>query len=404
MLPSLNYDSKDPKYTLLNEIFNIIDSKKARDILSRNGIKNRQMMVNSIKILFMAMYFNYDVSNVINELNRTSKLRKFAGFNDEIPTAEQVYEYFSRYSAVQYCNFINSMFNMINKPNRGKYNQFIADATPSACDFNKDKHFIPKEHLEKLNLKWSFSTTKGSFIGFKVTVVINKDTLMPISVLIHSGAPSDTKIFDEVLRELRRRRIIKDKDIILFDRGYYALKNYQIAINKYKIIAVIFPKSSFSIEKLKGQMSYPLAVYYNTKRAKELKKDIDSMSTILYEKLKNWDELKPIIGLIEDFFKVAKDAFGLGEFHSYSVESMSRKIYLCLLLTALIINQGFNTKTKLQKLAEGNVNPNNSRNTKKNEKKSKNKSEKEESTPNNSGQQTLQVTLNKQQKTLEKWL
>ena len=112
------------------------------------------------------------------------------------------------------------MFNMLNKPNRCKYNQFIADATPSACDFNNDKHFIPKEHLEKLNLKWSYSTTKGSFIGFKVTVVINKATLSPVSVLIHSGAPNDAKIFDEVLKELRKRRIIKDKDIILFDRGY----------------------------------------------------------------------------------------------------------------------------------------------------------------------------------------
>ena len=54
MLPSLNYDSKDPKYTLLAEIFNIINSKKARNVLSRNGINNRQMVVYSIKILFMA--------------------------------------------------------------------------------------------------------------------------------------------------------------------------------------------------------------------------------------------------------------------------------------------------------------------------------------------------------------
>jgi len=87
MLPSLNYDSKDPKYTLLAEIFNIIDSKKARNILSRNGVNNRQMIVYSIKILFMAMYFDYNVSNVIKELNRTSKLRKFAGFNGEIPNS-----------------------------------------------------------------------------------------------------------------------------------------------------------------------------------------------------------------------------------------------------------------------------------------------------------------------------
>ena len=65
MLSSLNYDSKNPKYNVLDEIFNIIDSKKAMNVLSRNGINNRQIIVYSIKILFMAMYFDYDVSNVI---------------------------------------------------------------------------------------------------------------------------------------------------------------------------------------------------------------------------------------------------------------------------------------------------------------------------------------------------
>ena len=66
------------------------------------------------------------------------------------------------------------------KQNKGTYNRFIADATPSARDFNNDKHFIPKEHLEKLNLKWRFSTTKCHFIGFKVTVVLNNKTMAPV--------------------------------------------------------------------------------------------------------------------------------------------------------------------------------------------------------------------------------
>ena len=57
----------------MDEIFNIIDSKKARNVLSRNGITNRQMMVYSIKILFMTMYFDYNVSNVIKELKKDVK-------------------------------------------------------------------------------------------------------------------------------------------------------------------------------------------------------------------------------------------------------------------------------------------------------------------------------------------
>ena len=72
MLPSLNYDSRDPKFNLLGEIFKIIDSKKFKDTCNRKGVKNRQMMVDSIKILFMSMYFDYTVSNVVNELNRSS--------------------------------------------------------------------------------------------------------------------------------------------------------------------------------------------------------------------------------------------------------------------------------------------------------------------------------------------
>ena len=355
MLPSLNYDSRDPKFNLLGRIFKIIDSKKFKDTCNRKGIKNRQMMVNSIKILFMSMYFSYTISDVVNELNRSLKLRKFAGFSNEIPTAEQIYEYMSRYSAEQYCKIVNSTLMRFNKENRGTYNRFIADATPSACDFNNDKHFIPKEHLEKLNLKWGFSTTKGHFIGFKVTVVLNEKTMAPVSILIHSGAPNDSKIFDEVLQNLQKRRIIKRKDIILFDRGYYGYKNYQIGINKYRIVPIIFPKESYKEEKLKGQMSYPMEVFSKNKNTEDLKKDIDSIASILYQKLRNWKDLKPIRGIIEDFFKVAKDAFGLGEFHSYTVESMSRKIYLCLLLTTLIVQQGYKTKTQLQRLAEGNV-------------------------------------------------
>ena len=75
-------------------------------------------------------------------MNRSNKLRKFAGFCDEIPTAEQVYEYMSRYSCNQFSEIINSTLNTINKKNRGIRNRFIVDATPSACDFNIAKQYI----------------------------------------------------------------------------------------------------------------------------------------------------------------------------------------------------------------------------------------------------------------------
>ena len=179
--------------------------------------------------------------------------------------------------------------------------------------------------------------------------------MIPVCILIHSGAPSDAKLFDNILKELKRRRIIKKRDIIYFDRGYYSYKNYQIGINKYKIVPAIFPKQSFSFKKLEGQMSYPLEVFNKNKHSKHLKSIIKSITNKLYDLLKNWKDLKPIRGQIEDFFKVAKNTFGLGQFHSYTTESMYKNIYLCLLLTALVIQQDYVSKNGMQRLEECDV-------------------------------------------------
>ena len=54
----------------------------------------------------------------------------------------------------------------------------------------------------------------------------------------------ERRMFQQTSRAIneagRKLGIIKDKDIILCDRGYFSYKNYQIGINKYKIIPVIF--------------------------------------------------------------------------------------------------------------------------------------------------------------------
>ena len=57
-----------------------------------------------------------------------------------------------------------------------------------------------------MDLKFGYSTTKGHYIGFKVTVVIEEDSICPVSILIHSGEKNDAVIFDETLTELKRRR------------------------------------------------------------------------------------------------------------------------------------------------------------------------------------------------------
>ena len=53
--------------------------------------------------------------------------------------------------------------------------------------------------------------------------------------------------------------------------------------------------------------------------------------------------------------KSAKGAFGLGKFHRFTDKFIYKNIYLCLLLTAIVVQTGFKTKTQLQQLAEGKI-------------------------------------------------
>ena len=90
MKHSLNVYKNDPRYKLLKKILKIIGSKKSLDALSRAGIKNRQLVIDSIKILFIAMFFDYPVSFVVDELKRSFKLRTFAGFEGEIADVDKI--------------------------------------------------------------------------------------------------------------------------------------------------------------------------------------------------------------------------------------------------------------------------------------------------------------------------
>ena len=318
MLPGLNYTKRCRKFRLLDKVFINIDDKKNRHIFSENGIKNIKMMIACIKIVFLSKFYNYPVSRVIYEISIDKRLKRFLKIEDEVPTEGQVYEYLSRYSPDQYNNISNSFFKLFLKLNKHNKSDWIVDATPVACDINILKKYVSPEHLEKLDLDMGFSTTKGYYIGFKVTLVLEKDSLCPISIIIHSGAKNDSKIFDEVLEELKRRRLLQKGQVILFDKGYYAIENYINSINKYSVVSVIFPRHYFSIEKLDARMSTTLDIFYNSETLEDDKNLFLKLTAILYEKLENWKELKPIRGLIEDFFKVCKDAFGLGEFHAYT--------------------------------------------------------------------------------------
>jgi hypothetical protein len=175
---------------------------------------------------------------------------------------------------------------------------------------------------------------------------------LPVAIIIHFGAPHDSKIFSEIMENLRKRRSILNGDILILDRGYYNHINYQIGISIYKIVPLILPKENFKIQKLIDRLTYPLQVFKDKKTEKQLKQPYNTLNRILIEKIETWKRYKPIRGKIEDLFKLCKSGLSLKRLHKYTPESTKRTTIITVLLAGLITTTGYNTKTALQKLSE----------------------------------------------------
>lgn len=347
----LNLDKKDPNYILLKEIFKIMDSRKSKSILASHGFKNLNRTIFTFKIIFISMFFGIDIPFILNELKSKKELRKYFNIS-EVLTADQVYKIFSEINPENLIKSLNRILNSMNIVKRRGKKTFIVDATPVDVDINFHRNKKTKEHLEKINLQWSYSSSKGYYIGFKATVVIDYDSMNPVCILLHPGAPNDAKLFEEILENLQKRQIIRKGDTLIFDKGYYSYKNYQIGISKYKIIPFIFPRENFNRTRLDDILTYPLAVFNKTKKIMKEKRLYNSLKNELIKKIDSWEKFKPVRGKIEDFFKLLKQGLNMREIHKYTPKSVEKTVYLTVFLGALIISQGFYSKTAIQQLSE----------------------------------------------------
>jgi hypothetical protein len=151
--------------------------------------------------------------------------------------------------------------------------------------------------------------------------------------------------------ELKRRRIIRNGDMIIFDKGYFSSRNYQLGVLKYKTIPLIFPRNNFNIKKAFSRMCYPLSLYsrHDTGIAKL---EYEKLVTILKRELSRWTYYLDIRSTIEDFFKLVKDALSLKLLHRYSRSSVLKFVCIDVLLAGMIVLTGFQSKKQLQALAE----------------------------------------------------
>jgi len=344
----LVHDIKNPKCKLLDIIFIDIDSRETRQELSRNNIKPVNKALDAIKIRLIAMFYGIDIKYVVNELNNSVKLRKAFKFRSTLNYLE-LSEVFSRFTEFQILEFVLKRLNKEFKKNIRGNRKIIIDSTDIRFKINLDKKFYDDRTLEEKNYEFGFSSSKGKFIGGKLTIAMDYNTCQPLTMLFHPGAVHDSKIYLEILANLKKRRILKKGDIILADKGYFSFKNYGTGLMHYKIVPLIRPKKNTRKDKVFSQFNYPLELFQTKNPLKKLYEQLVSKLSKLYDK---WDDLKSIRSKIEDFNKFFKNGVGHEEIPSYTYKSAVKTTYLSVLLAALIVSKLKPDNKQLQQLAE----------------------------------------------------
>lgn len=342
-------DEEDPKWILLGKILDIIMARRVKQEMAKQGIIPVNMAGVMLKIVLIAMFFSLEISYVVAELERKKELRRFAHLG-EILQAPQVYRFLSRLGEEQFVGFVSGVLNSI-CAKRGREKVLVVDSTDISVDLNWFRRRIKKADLEEKEFGWGYSPSKGYYIGYKLTLAIEYPSLKPVGFLLHRGSPNDAKLYREILEELKRRRIARNGDTIICDKGYYSYLNYVAGIARFKIVPLVFVKRTFKMAKLLGKLSYPLSVFDRSTGEAE-KEFFIRLVKRLKTRLEEWEIYQPIRGMIEDVFKLAKEAFSLKRLHRYTGRSVKKVVCLHVLLVGVMVSLNITSKEELQRIAE----------------------------------------------------
>ncbi len=342
----LNPDSKDPIWTLFAKVIKLIDSRNFQQELARNGLQSTTKYQNMLKIVLLASYFDLEVSHVYFEVKNRDKLRKFLNIEDML-TLKQIREVYSRKNEQKYLEMALKTLNKLEFKKIRGLKSVLIDSTPLIIDLKFNGKYLSKQTCLDKDYKRGFSTSKGHYAGFQMTLAVEYETLRPLAIIIHPGSPNDAKIFDEIMFELKKRRLLRKGQLIIADKGFYSAKNYLIGINKYKTVPLLFPRKKPMLKVLKDKITNPLDYFDYKNKSGEI---YPKLRERLFELLPQWEDFRRKRWKIEKIFQFLKENLGLGHIHAYTKRSVYKKAYLNVLLLGILISYGQNEIQKIYAL------------------------------------------------------
>jgi len=256
-------DLRDQKFKILKKAIRKLEKDGIKEALARNGITPVDEAVVMLKILIASLFFRLELSYFVEELKNRNKLRKLLNIL-EVPDIKEVYDFMAKFEEESFRKAIEQIVNsLFGRIGRGCF-KIIIDTSGIDLDLNKQKHRVPNEELEDKDYKWGFDGNEF-FIGFKLAFAMDYKTKRPLLFLIYPANVNDCQIFEDVLENLKRRGFLKQRAIVMADKGFCSYYNYNVALKKYRVVPVIWLKENMSISKLLSMISTPLTYFLENK-------------------------------------------------------------------------------------------------------------------------------------------
>lgn len=332
MLSPLIPNDKHPKWIVVLKILEIIGSRRARKIASKLKIYDIDNFKLAIEIIILSCLFERDISSVILEINQNLELQKILDIDSDI-NPQKIYKLIFELKYSSLYDFLRKTFQPDRRKRGKKQKTIIIDTSPIVIDLNIWRNRYKIGNKDK-KYKWSYYPSIGYFVGFKLLLAIDLDFNL-IGFEIHEGCPNDSKLLIPFVERLFSSRRIHYGDLILCDKGFTSKKNYELLINRFYLVPIIYPRKNTNLDQIINYLNPPLdAFVYGKYKLEKWLNVVTQFKDLIYQ----WENLKQIRIRIEDFFNIAKNTLGLNRIHQYSLPSVEKKVVPIVFLTIILVS------------------------------------------------------------------
>ena len=281
--------------------------------------------------MILSDLFERDVSRLVYEINDNLELKRLLGTNLELK-AKDIYKLQSNLDYTLVFQFFKLLFRRKRRIRNKKQEFIIIDTSSIEIDLNMWRNRYKIGKIDK-KYKYSYNPSIGYYVGFKLILAINKDNEL-LGFEIFKDSPNDSKLLIPFVEKLFHARIIKPGDILVCDKGFTSKSNYQIIINRFNVIPIIYPRKNTNLDRVIRDLNPPLKLFF----AKKYKMPIWKNVVANFKKLiHDWEAFKAIRSNIEDFFNIAKNFLGMKRNHQYTQVSVEKKVARIIFLTQKMI-------------------------------------------------------------------